>query len=64
MKNKNILIIIVIFFIFCFIVLFNGLKNSNIYIPKSISKKPLASFVTKKLYSNEEINSEDIFNNF
>tara|TARA_B100001996_G_C18627947_1_gene580574 strand:+ start:497 stop:1021 length:525 start_codon:yes stop_codon:yes gene_type:complete len=64
MKNKkSILFILTFFFIFCFFVLFKGLKNSNIYIPKSISEKPLVNFSAQNLYSGEKINSDDIFTN-
>ena len=34
MKNKIILSVVLLFFIFCFIVLFKSLNNSNKYIPK------------------------------
>ena len=61
MQNKNILFILIFFFIFCFFVLLKGLKNSNVYIPKSIPEKSLENFNTQNLYTEEKINSEDIF---
>ena len=39
MKNKYLLIIIGFFFLFCFIVLFEGLKNPNVYKPKLQKEK-------------------------
>ena len=61
MKNKVILIVLLLFFTFCFVVLYKGLKNSNIYIPKTISEKTLINFNSKDLYSENDISSDKIF---
>ena len=47
MKNKIYLSIIITFLIFCFIIFYNGLNNSNIYTPK-INKKKLYLFLKQK----------------
>ena len=66
MKNKYLFIIIGFFFFFCFIVLFEGLKNPNIYKPKLQKEKSLSQFEARDFYSNKRISSLDIFsdNNF
>jgi len=53
--------LIIFFFIFCFIVLFKGLNNSNIYIPKLKSEKLLINFKSKELFSEIEISSDKLF---
>ena len=37
-KNQIILSVLLLFFAFCFIVLFKGLNNSNIYVPEEKTK--------------------------
>jgi cytochrome c biogenesis protein CcmG/thiol:disulfide interchange protein DsbE len=59
MKNRY-LIIIFGFVLFCFIVLFQGLKNQNIYTPELKEEKKLPKFVANEFYTNEEISSEEI----
>jgi cytochrome c biogenesis protein CcmG, thiol:disulfide interchange protein DsbE len=61
MKNKFILIFIIIFSFFCFLVLFKALNNSNIYSPKIIINKNLINFNLPNLFTNENISSEEIF---
>jgi len=61
MKNKIVLIITIIFFIFCFIILFKGLNVSNTYAPEKILKENLVSFETKDFFTKEKISSEQIF---
>ena len=61
MKKKTLLIIITIFVLFCFVVLLKGLSNSNIYVPSTKVGKQLLSFKAKKLFSNEEIISDELF---
>ena len=60
-KNKIILSVLLLFFTFCFIVLFKGLNNSNIYVPKEKTEKILKSFTSKDLYSENKISSDQIF---
>ncbi len=62
MKNKIIFITLLLFFLFCLIVLFKSLKNSNEYIPEN-TYKTLKSFRAKDLYSEKEISSDEIFIN-
>jgi len=62
MKNKFFFIIIISFFIFCFIIFFKGLNNSNIYIPNVDNKKNIPIFIVKDFFSKNEISSEKIFN--
>ena len=66
MKNKVFFITIIIFFIFCFIIFYKSLNNSNIYIPNVVSKKNIPVFRAKDFFLENEINSEEIFmnNNF
>jgi len=61
MKNKILIILIIYFFIFCFIVLFKGLNNSSIYVPKLKSEKLLINFKSKELFSEIEISSDQLF---
>ena len=61
MKNKVILSVLLLFFTFCFIVLFKGLNNSNIYVPPTTTEKILKNFNSKDLYSENKISSDQIF---
>ena len=61
MKNKILLSLTIFFLFFCFIVLFKSLDNSNIYVPDSLSEKPLISFNSQDLFSNKKISSDKIF---
>jgi cytochrome c biogenesis protein CcmG/thiol:disulfide interchange protein DsbE len=62
MKNKFFFIIIVSFFVFCFIIFYKGLNNSNIYTPKVDNKKKIPSFIAKDFFLENEVSSEKIFN--
>ena len=61
MKKKTLLIIIIIFALFCFVVLLKGLSNSNTYVPDTKVGKQLLSFKAKKLFNNEEVISDELF---
>ena len=61
MKNKFILPSLIIFFIFCFIIFYNSLENSNSYIPKDDFDKKLPIFNSKDFFSKKEISSQDLF---
>ncbi len=61
MKNKILFSLAVLFFIFCFVILFQSLKNSKVYVPNDSSKKILASFKSEDLYSSNIILSDKIF---
>ena len=61
MKNKIFLISLLLFFSFCFVVLFKGLNNSNVYVPKKTTEKTLANFVAKDFFTEKEIFFDQIF---
>ena len=48
MKNKFILFIIITFLIFCFVIFYKGLNNSNTYTPKINDKKNIP-FLKQKI---------------
>ena len=62
MNNKFIPLIISISFIIIFLIFYKGLKETNIYIPKSEIQKKIPIFSSVKFYSNENVNSSEIFN--
>ena len=61
MKNKIILSSLLLFFTFCFIVLYKGLNNSNIYVPETKIEKTLIKFNSTDFYSGNKISSDQIF---
>ena len=61
MKNKFILSLLLLFFIFCFVILYKGLNNSNIYVPEVKIEKTLTKFNSIDLYSENKISSDQIF---
>ncbi|MDA8537296.1 DsbE family thiol:disulfide interchange protein [Candidatus Pelagibacter bacterium] len=61
MKNKLSLLTIILFLIFCFIIFYKGLNNSNTYTPKVNDKKNIPTFTAKDFNSNIYLNSEKIF---
>ena len=61
MKNKIILSSLLLFFTFCFIVLYKGLNNSNIYVPETKIEKTLIKFNSTDFYSGNKISSDEIF---
>jgi|TARA_B110000881_G_C18426871_1_gene438862 cytochrome c biogenesis protein CcmG/thiol:disulfide interchange protein DsbE len=61
MKNKFLFLIIILFLVFCFIVLYKGLNYSNIYVPQKNFEKKIPTFIAKDFYLENEINSEKIF---
>ena len=61
MRNKFLFPILLLFLFFCFFVFYKSLNNSNIYIPKTNSKKILPVFKAKELSSNTFIPSKKIF---
>ena len=63
MKNKTLLILILLFLTFCFIVFFKGLKNSNIYIPETAQNKDLEVFSSKDLFTGNQVLFDQIFIN-
>ena len=61
MRSKILLTSLSVFFVFCFFVLFKGLNNSNIYIPKNLNEIVLKQFSAKDLFSENRISSDDVF---
>ena len=61
MKNKLNLLIIIIFFSFCFIIFYKGLSNSNTYSPKISDKKNIPIFEAKDFNSSTYLSSKKIF---
>ena len=62
MKNKILLISLILFICFCLVVLFKGLNNSNVYIPDT-TNKIVKEFKSRSLFSDNEISSEKILVN-
>ena len=63
MKSKTLPILIIIIFISIFFIFFKGLKNLNIYTPKSNSEIDIPSFKAKVFDTDNEITSEEVFKN-
>ena len=61
MKKKFLFIPFVLIFIIIFVVFYKGLKNTNIYTPDVKINNEVPSFSAKSFYSNEKINSSDVF---
>ena len=61
MKNKIFPIFLVIIFLIIFFIFYNGLKNSNIYTPKTNFEKKIPFFEAKIFDKDKIISSEEIF---
>ena len=61
MKNKIILSALLLFFTFCFVILYKGLNNSNIYVPEIKIEKTLKKLNSTDLYFGNKISSDQIF---
>jgi len=61
MRSKILFSIIIIFFIFCFGILYKGLNNDNTYIPSEVLEKKIPNFETKTLFTEENMSSNSIF---
>ena len=61
MKKKFLSILSIVIFIIIFFVFYKGLKNTNIYTPDVKINNEVPSFSAKLFYSNEKINSSDVF---
>tara|TARA_Y100000590_G_C15646484_1_gene987074 strand:- start:569 stop:1087 length:519 start_codon:yes stop_codon:yes gene_type:complete len=59
--KKNILIIIIIFLIFCFSVFFKSLNSPNTYKPSQSIGKKILTFKAEDLLSGKIVNSEELF---
>ena len=63
MKNKKIVIFLIVVFFFTFFIFYKGLQNSNIYTPYSNIKNDVPSFKSKIFDKDRTVNSDDILNN-
>ena len=61
MKNKIFPIFLVFFFLSIFFIFFKGLQNSIIYTPNTELKKNIPSFIAKIFDTDDNISSEEIF---
>ena len=61
MKNNFSLLIIITFLIFCFVIFYKGLNNSNTYAPKVKNIKSIPVFDAKDFNSSAYMNSQKIF---
>ncbi|MAJ65769.1 MAG: DsbE family thiol:disulfide interchange protein [Candidatus Pelagibacter sp.] len=63
MKNRNLLILTLLFFTFCFFIFFKGLKTPTAYSPDVLLNKELSTFSSKNLFTGAEVSSDEIFMN-
>jgi len=61
MKNKILPITVTLIFIMIFVIFYKGLQDTNIYTPETSSNNKIPTFSIQLLYSNEIINSSEIF---
>ena len=61
MKNKILIISLILFLSFCFFVLFKSLQNSNIYVPEKKQDRQLSEFVSEDLFNKKKITSQELF---
>ena len=61
MKNKFLLFSITLIFLFIFTIFYRGLQESNIYSPEVKINTQIPSFSAELFYSNEIVNSLEIF---
>tara|TARA_Y100000389_G_scaffold104297_1_gene101170 strand:+ start:63 stop:581 length:519 start_codon:yes stop_codon:yes gene_type:complete len=62
MKNKFLPLLLTFIFIIIFVILYKGMQDRNIYIPKSKINNEIPLFSAELFNSNEIINSSEIFN--
>ena len=61
MRNKILLIFLFIFFVFCFFIFYKSINNTNSYKPNIKLGKILKNFDAIEFFSENEINSNEIF---
>ena len=61
MKNKFFPFFIITIFIFIFVIFYKGLQDTNIYTPEVNNNNEIPIFSAKLFYSNETVNSLEIF---
>ena len=57
MKTKIVPLIISVLFLIIFILFYQGLRNSNIYVPKANINKEVPNFTAKLFKSSKELRS-------
>ena len=62
MKNKILPIAVTLIFIIIFVIFYRGLQDTNIYTPETKINNKIPIFSVKLFYSNDIINSSEIFN--
>ena len=62
MKNKLLPSTIIISFIIVFLIFYKGLKETNIYTPKSEINKDIPNFSSEFFFTNKSVNSSEVFN--
>jgi len=60
MKKKLTILVTFSFIILIFFVFFQGLFQSNTYIPKNIIEDKVDSFIARELYTNKELKLNDL----
>ena len=61
MKNKILPVTVTLIFIMIFVIFYKGLQDTNIYTPETSSNNKIPTFSVQLFYSNEIINSSEIF---
>ena len=61
MKNKILPVTVTLIFTMIFVIFYKGLQDSNIYTPETSSNNKIPPFSMQLFYSNEIINSSEIF---
>ena len=61
MKNKILPVTVTLIFIMIFVIFYKGLQDTNIYTPETSSNNKIPTFSMQLFYSNEIINSSEIF---
>ena len=61
MKNKLLLISLTSIFIIIFVIFYKGLQDTNIYTPESKMNNKIPLFTANLFYSDEVINSSELF---
>ena len=62
MKNKLLPSTIISSFIIVFLIFYKGLKETNIYTPKSEINKDIPNFSSEFFFTNKSVNSSEVFN--
>ena len=61
MKNKLLVLLAILFFLFSFVIFFKGLNNSTIYTPELKKNISLTNFEAKEFFSDQKISSNELF---